>query len=233
MTWQNYSDKFTQLSMREQVLVALTGIIAIVFILYFYVINGTFHQLSFEQRQNSKLINENKQLVATINDLKNALRRDPNEQLKVQIHNYQHKLTSIDQSLAILTSKLVDPIQMRAALEQLLHLQKGVKLLSFEVESAQPILENEKSTNKKQIINQKNAVKNIAKPQVLTGLYRHPIKLKLSGSYFQLRDYLRQLERLPWKFFWEKFDYQLKKYPTSELNIEIYSLSLKKEFVGV
>jgi len=65
------------------------------------------------------------------------------------------------------------------------------------------------------------------------GLYRHRITLKLSGSFFQLRDYLNQLEQLPWKFFWEKFDYKLIKYPKGELQIEIYSLSLKKEFIGV
>ena len=64
-------------------------------------------------------------------------------------------------------------------------------------------------------------------------LYRHAIKIKLSGSYFQLRDYLIQLESLSWKFFWQEFNYQLKEYPVSELEIEMYSLSTKREFIGV
>jgi len=38
---------------------------------------------------------------------------------------------------------------------------------------------------------------------------------------------------LSWKFFWQEFNYQLKEYPVSELEIEMYSLSTKREFIGV
>jgi len=232
MQWQNYSDKFSLLSMREQVLVAITGLVAIIFILFFYVIEGTFINTANANKHNTHLISETRDLQNTIIELQAALRDDPNENLKKQIIQYQQKLAQIDQSLLALTSKLVDPIQMRLALEKLLSMQKGVKLVSFEVSGAQPILTQtqqnlKESTNSEET---KNDSKNSAAD---LGLYRHTIKLKLSGSYFQLRDYLTQLENLPWKFFWEKFDYQLTTYPKSELNIEIYSLSLKQEFIGV
>ena len=71
-----------------------------------------------------------------------------------------------------------------------------------------------------------------AQPEQLR-LYRHGIKIKLQGQYFQLKDYLMQLENLSWKFFWQEFDYQLKAYPVSQLEIEIYSLSTAQEFIGV
>ena len=64
-------------------------------------------------------------------------------------------------------------------------------------------------------------------------LYRHGIKIKLQGHYFALRDYLTQLEGLSWTLFWQGFDYQLKAYPESELEVEIYSLSTAREFIGV
>jgi len=231
MKWQNYSDKFSLLSMREQVLVTSTGLVAIIFILFFYVIEGTFNNVANANKHNSNLMSETRNLQNTIVELQNALRNDPNENLKREIAQYQQKVAKIDQSLLALTSKLVDPIQMRLALEQLLRMQKGVKLVSFEVLGAQPI------ASKSQPVNNNNNVKVVKKTvnenAVDIGLYRHTIKLKLNGTYFQLRDYLAQLENLPWKFFWEKFDYQLTTYPKSELNIEIYSLSLKQEFIGV
>ena len=122
-------------------------------------------------------------------------------------------------------------------------MQKGVKLVSFEVSGAEAMLVP--SNNQENTLNNaqnQQANKPVVKmatlqkpPQAVNdiGLYRHRIILKLSGSFFQLRDYLNQLEQLPWKFFWEKFDYKLIKYPKGELQIEIYSLSLKKEFIGV
>jgi len=48
-----------------------------------------------------------------------------------------------------------------------------------------------------------------------------------------LQNYLSQLEKLSWKFFWQDFNFKLTEYPKSELEIEMYSLGTKKEFVGV
>jgi MSHA biogenesis protein MshJ len=59
------------------------------------------------------------------------------------------------------------------------------------------------------------------------------MKIKLSGQYFQLRNYLAQLEQLSWTFFWQDFHLQVKDYPLNEVDITIYSLGAEKEFVGV
>jgi MSHA biogenesis protein MshJ len=234
--WQDYSEKFLQFSIREQVLVAATGLIVIVFLLYLYVIAGTYNNLANKQLQNRHLIKETQDSENIIVELQKALTKHPDEELRKQIIKNQQKLEQVDQALLALTSKLVDPIQMRLALEQLLRMQKGVKLISFEVSAAKPLVLN-KTINSPLDANSEQARANNIKlennEQQTASLYRHTIKLKLSGSYFQLRNYLAQLETLPWKFFWEKFDYQLTKYPKSELIIEIYSLSLKQEFVGV
>ncbi|MBL4911252.1 MAG: hypothetical protein JKX78_14725 [Alteromonadaceae bacterium] len=228
--WQTYSEKFSHFSTREQVLIALTGTVAIVFSLYFYIAEATYAQVTKLHRQNQQIINDTNNIKNTIVELQGALTRHPNEQLKIQIAQKQQNLAKIDESLLALTSKLVDPIQMRLALEQLLRMQKGVKLTSFEVQSAQPLII---ATNEQSSPAESGSDKKAKNSPLNSHLYRHTIKLTLEGSYFKLRDYLAQLETLPWKFFWEKFDYKLTKYPKGELTIEIYSLSLKQEFIGV
>ena len=122
---------------------------------------------------------------------------------------------------------------MRYALIKLLKLQKGVKLLSFEVLPASPVTKTNLGNNHD--LAQQDTVTasaNQAQEKQLR-LYRHAIKIKLQGQYFQLKDYLTQLESLSWKFFWQEFDYKLKAYPVSELEVEIYSLSTAQEFIGV
>ena len=130
---------------------------------------------------------------------------------------------------------------MRHALVELLKLEKGVKLISFQVMPVEPLLLNKNLNDGQQAepINS-NAVQDVnavitayAEQPVSLGLYRHTIKLKLKGRYFHLRNYLSQLENLSWTFFWQKFQYQLLEHPLSELEIEIYSLSSNKEFIGV
>jgi len=225
-SWQTYKEKFAELSTREQVLIMLTGLIVIVFLLFSLVLADLYKNLTFAEKQHQQLLSENNSVQAVIMELEHALQQDPNIALKQQIKEHQQALANINESLLALTSELVDPIQMRQALEQLLQMQRGVRLVSFAVSSGEPLLlSSADASNGVVEANDKQ------QPETL-GLYRHVIKLKLTGSYFKLRDYLTQLETLPWKFFWEKFDYKLKTYPKSELELEIYSLSLKQEFVG-
>jgi MSHA biogenesis protein MshJ len=135
-----------------------------------------------------------------------------------------------DTKLLELTSDLINPIQMRHALIELLKIEKGVSLISFEAIEAQPLLMPKMITKKEQ--EEKVTIKPVTTEQPF-GLYRHGIRLKLRGNYFQLRNYLTQLEGLSWTFFWQQFHYQLLEHPKSELEIEIYSLSTKREFIGV
>lgn len=234
--WQIYSEKFSQTSKREQYLIITTGLIAIVFILYSLFLDAPLQRITKLNQQISQTQLSNKNNSTSIQLLEQAMREDPNLALKRELTQYQAKLGEIDQQLLRLTSDLIDPIQMRYALIKLLKLQKGVKLLSFEVLPAQAVTkEKVASSDAENNKVERQVAVATAKPAETSQLrlYRHGIKIKLQGQYFQLREYLTQLEGLSWKFFWQEFDYQLKEYPVSELEVEIYSLSTAQEFIGV
>lgn len=235
--WSTYSEKFNNTTPREQYLIIASGLVAIVFILYSLFMDESIQRIETLNKQVLQTQQSNANMQSSIQVLEQALREDPNIALQKELLQYQAKLGGIDEKLLALTSDLIDPIQMRYALIKLLKLQKGVKLLSFEVLPASPVSDDKvqtaaKNDNKKDEI----ATVRVDATQAHTKqlhLYRHGIKIKLQGQYFQLKDYLTQLESLSWKFFWQEFDYQLKAYPLSELEIEIYSLSTSKEFIGV
>jgi MSHA biogenesis protein MshJ len=226
--WQDYSEKYLAITPREQYMVLLVGLFAIIFIIHTFFIDDNSIKIVKIEKQISKLSSSNRSDKASITLFEEALSKDPNEELNRQISQYKERLEKVDVNLLKLTSDLIDPIQMRHALMKLLKTQKGVSLQSFQVIAAKPITMSSKTAKIKDDDatpvdpNQKELV-----------LYRHAIKIKLNGSYFQLRDYLTQLEALSWKFFWQEFNYKLKEYPNSELEIEMYSLSTKREFIGV
>tara|TARA_R110002012_G_scaffold317730_2_gene534713 strand:+ start:429 stop:1133 length:705 start_codon:yes stop_codon:yes gene_type:complete len=231
--WLAYSEKFSNTTPREQYLIIASGLVAIIFILYSLFLDEPFQRIGQLEQQILQTQESNKNNKISIQVLEQALLEDPNRALKEELSQYQARLGEIDQQLLNLTSDLIDPIQMRYALIKLLKLQKGVKLLSFEVLPASPVTKTNLGNNHD--LAQQDTVTasaNQAQEKQLR-LYRHAIKIKLQGQYFQLKDYLTQLESLSWKFFWQEFDYKLKAYPVSELEVEIYSLSTAQEFIGV
>jgi len=64
------------------------------------------------------------------------------------------------------------------------------------------------------------------------GVYKHSVSLGVEGSYFEIRDFLKRLESLPWKFYWNYLTYKVASYPTAEVTIEIYTLSTERGFLG-
>lgn len=232
--WQQLGEKFQQITPREQVLIFISGLVLVVMLPFSLFIEGNLANIDKKKSSVAKLTRGNQDLSRSINEFSQALTQDPNQILKKEITQYEKRLAKIDEQLVTLTEELINPFEMRQALVQLLKLQKGVSILSLEVLPAEallfsPLSEDENSDKPKEpLIDSENN-----KQEVSLGLYRHAIQITLQGKYFQLRDYLKQLEDLPWKFFWHDFHYQLKEYPVSELKIEIYSLSINQEFVGV
>lgn len=226
--WQDYSDKFLQLTSREQFLLLLTGLVAIFFIISYIFIDEKSAKVVTFDKQSRTMTSGNQALNLSITEYQKALKQDPNKDTVKQISQLETKLAKIDKQLVDLTTELISPIQMREALLKLLKLEPGVSLLSFELIGAKPLLDLEGAQ-------QKSTAGQVAptSEQLGLNLYKHGIKIKLTGKYFQLRNYLRQLEQLSWKFYWQDFQFEVKEYPRSEVEITIYSLGLNKEFIGV
>ncbi|MEW6994114.1 hypothetical protein AADZ84_07625 [Colwelliaceae bacterium MEBiC 14330] len=226
--WQSYSDKFLQLTSREQYLVLFTGLVAIFLIGSYLFIEEKSAKINTYEQQSRAMKTGNQSLDLTINEFQAALTEDPNKDIINQIRQREAKLAKIDSQLVHLTTELISPSEMREALLRLLALEPGVSLLSFELIGAQPLLDLSSVPE-----NANPSTSSLTDKQMGLNLYKHAIKLKLTGTYFQLRNYLKQLEQLSWKFFWQDFEFQVKEYPQSEVEITIYSLGLNKEFIGV
>lgn len=225
--WQTYADKFLQITPREQYMIILTGLVAIIFITFSLFIDDNLMALERLAKQHKNNVADTKSTQMTINVLTEALATDPNQAIHRKLSQYQLQMNKVDQELSLLASDLINPIQMRHALIELLSSKKDVSLTSFDVFPAEPM----------QLAPENNIEHDIDEESTATesslSLYKHGVKLTLTGDYFALKDYLVALEALKWKFFWQTFDYQLVSYPQGALTITMYSLSTNKEFLGV
>lgn len=143
-----------------------------------------------------------------------------------QLTALRERVATSDQEVRVFTSDLVDPRDMRLVLEELLRRQSGLKLVSATNLPARPLLEGgaEPAPAAAEAANKKPV-----EPQ----LYRHTLVLTLEGSYLDCLAYLRAVERLPWHLYWSRIEFKEDGYPRNAIVLELRTLSLDKEWIGV
>jgi MSHA biogenesis protein MshJ len=65
------------------------------------------------------------------------------------------------------------------------------------------------------------------------GLFRHGIELTVSGSYADLYEYLRTLERLPTQLYWGNAELAVAQYPSVTLKLTLYTVSFDRAWLIV
>jgi MSHA biogenesis protein MshJ len=117
--------------------------------------------------------------------------------------------------LHVFTSDLVNPAQMRDVLEDLIRRQPGLELVRMSNAPSEPMFEDEDAA------------------EVGLRLYRHALVIELEGAYLDALAYLREIEQLPWQFYWSHLDVHTDAYPLTQVVIELSTLSLDEEWIGV
>lgn len=220
--WKKYKTKFQEISDREKYMIIFVGVFLIAFVFFNFFIDETYQALSKKEMQLQDTIKKNKSDKQLIIDLTAKLGASPDDYLKSQLAEYERQMSEADKELKNFTSSLVDPQGMREALIKLLKFHPGVTLKSFNIVAPELVINSEQKIDS---TNERNSDG--------LRLYRHRIKIQLTGSYFQLKSYLKTMEDLSWRFVWSSFNLTKKQYPENELDLEIYSLSMERGFIGV
>lgn len=215
--YKKLSVKFLAASMREQLLILLCGVVVLVMAFYTLALEPQIDRSEKLHKNSIRADNELTVLQSQVFELTSQLRNDPNEPVRARIDLLAQQIQSITQQLNEQTNSLVPASKMASLLESVLAGSTGLKLIELQSIAPVPILFGDPDDSDS--------------PQA--GLYRHGVTLIFEGSYFDIQGYLEKLESLPWQFYWKKFDYQVDDYPTASVELEIYTLSTNKAFIGV
>ncbi|WP_038175289.1 type 4a pilus biogenesis protein PilO [Vibrio pacinii] len=211
--WQRWNEKFAQLSPREKVLISLCGLVAIIFGLLTLVVEPVYNknqQLSL-QLSNAKL--NGQQLQADLLLMQAKLNKDPDRELDKQLERLMAQSQQSSQQLAELVESLITPSEMAQLLESVLLGSKQLRLVSLESLPAEPIVPPSEDKG-------------------MTGYYIHPVRIELTGRYFDIVNYLEALEAMPVNYYWRQFDYQVESYPQARLVLTVYTLGTRQEFIS-
>lgn len=211
--WQQWQEKFAQLSLREKWLVALCGVVVFGLGIYTLLVEPALksNQAAAKQITAAKL--NAQRLEADILLMTAKLKKDPDQELNLEFKRLMSESQSLSEQLADIVENLISPSEMALLLENVLSGTKGLKLVALESMKAEPIVSNEAE-------------------ETLSSYYVHPVRLEVTGDYFAIVQYLETLENLPMKYYWRSFRYTVEAYPEARLVLEVYTLGSRQEFIG-
>jgi len=225
--WRKLAARFDALLVRERVLV-LVGVVVGVALL--------FDALALQPLEARKKRLE-RQIAESRNNLKLAETvlaaqvpiTDPDDVRRSYRNALRQQLADIDQSMQGLQRGLVPPERMAKLLEEMLSRSRGLQLLSLRTLPVQRF-----ETPAAALVGK--AGDKTAKPAPKDPertVYQHSFEITLQGSYFELHDYLAQLEKLPWQMFWGRISVQTEQYPRLRVTLTVQTLSLNKAWLIV
>lgn len=125
-------------------------------------------------------------------------------------------LAAVDGELASESAGLIAPERMIKVVRDVLARQRSVALVSL---------------HNKPVVSL--APPAAGQSQAGSGPFVHRIELVVEGEYLDVLAYLQALEHLDWRFYWKALELETTGYPLNRVRIEMSTLSLEREWLGV
>lgn len=218
---QQIISKIDAMTVRERILL-MVAIVTVIFVLW-----DNLFLRSLEQKRkqlNSQITAINKQIAGVDTQIQKVVGMfsiDPDKNTRAEVLALKNEMKSIDSKLKELTLGLIPPNRMASVLQDVLVTNTRLRLVSVKSLPARPLLVEDREETKE------------AKKAGTTGVYKHGLEIRIEGSYLATLDYLRALEQLPWKFYWDRVDFKVVKYPHATATIVVHTLSLTEGWIGV
>lgn len=210
--FEKLGNKYDAYSLRERILI-LSLVLVATFLLwqnFLYGVVFTSDKEIIEATQ--KLRTQINTIQGEISTISSSIVAD--KQAAERLKTLKEENLKLKDEVLEQTKNMVSPKEMATIIKKLLDQSHGLTILRLE---ADPITEffsaKEKTADLK--------------------VYNHGITLVFEGEYFDVLNFLKQLEKADLKLIWDLLDYEVKKYPVAKVTIQVHTLSLDAGWIGV
>ena len=203
---QPWLDRVDALELRERLLLMAAGVVVLFLLVDTLWLQPTLKAQQVTEQRIAELETKLHALGQSAQLLSYKTDADPTEIRRQRRDQLSGELAELDARILGQLGALVEPAQAAQVLEQLLSGHRGLKLasLSANTEPLSGLDVDEQSAG--------------------VGLARYQLDMIVQGSYLDVLNYLRSLEHMPWKFFWEQVNFQSTEYPQAETRLKLYTL---------
>lgn len=213
--YRRIEKKFNALMVREKFL--FLGFVLVILAIYF---ESNILEPSLVGVKDKNLIVESLQKEITIvNDTVAQMNSDssdnnPVSNLEKQLNNLKKENEQIINTLKEQSNKIVSADQMTEVLKKILKDNPGIKIIGIENINEIPIFAN------------------ISKDDTsVYQIYEHGLKIRISGSFESVFNFIRSIENINWWIAWQEIVYKVKEYPTAEVEITLSTLSMDSGWI--
>jgi MSHA biogenesis protein MshJ len=210
------AERLDAATLRERLLVFIAAASVLVFAAHAAFIGplrAEQKRLAAESEQQQK---ELRTIQASLQKLASrAAGQDPDAANRARQAVLRAELASLNQRIEQEQQRFTPPERMRSVLEEMLERNRRLVLLDLRTLAPVPV-----GTAR-------------GGPAGSAGLYRHGIELSVSGTYPELYEYLRALERLPTQLYWGRAELTVTDYPSSTLKLTVYTVSFDRTWLIV
>lgn len=226
--------RFDALTLRERGLVAL-AVVAVLVVLWQALLIGP---LDAQRERTNAAIAKQRQQVQALDMQAQALierqRQNPDRANRARHARLRAQMAELDAQLRAKMHGLIAPAQMAKVLEQVLTRKTDLKLYRVQSLAAQPLLTAAQRPGSASAAKADKTASAQAKGGAGdAGVYRHGLVIEFRGSYLSTLKYLHELDKLPWQFYWDSVELDVKHYPEATVTITVHTLSLDKDWIGV
>lgn len=209
--WKALLARIDDMSLRERAMLFASISLVILLVAYAALLDPVLRkQKSLIDRvaRDQNQINEIRTQIEQIVRAGDAKGRHPEQ---VAVDALAGQIAELDRSLAAKQSGLIAPERLPALLKDILGRSKGVELESLRLLPGVPVKAGTGETS----------------------LYRHGVELAVKGSYFELLQYLEELEKRSSVLLWGSVELQVDQYPDVRLRVVIHSLSRNASLLAI
>lgn len=209
--WKALLARIDDMSLRERAMLFASISLVILLVAYAALLDPVLRkQKSLIDRvaRDQNQINEIRTQIEQIVRAGDAKGRHPEQ---VAVDALAGQIAELDRSLAAKQSGLIAPERLPALLRDILGRSKGVELESLRLLPGVPVKAGTGETS----------------------LYRHGVELAVKGSYFELLQYLEELEKRSSVLLWGSVELQVDQYPDVRLRVVIHSLSRNASLLAI
>lgn len=223
---QQWMEKIDSRILRERVLIFLT-LLAVIFLLWTLLLQSRFdNQRKALELESQQIESQRKELELRVAELTASMASDPAILRKAVIAELQQRIGVVETNLAGLSQGLISAALLPKALEDILQKTASIRVLQVRT---LPVSELQIAAAVEPGVDKAPAGGQL----VGSGVFKHGVLIRVTGSFQQLLQLVGAIETLPWRFYWESLDYRVTRYPNAEIDIRVFTLSSEEGLLGV
>jgi MSHA biogenesis protein MshJ len=221
--WKSWIARIDDMSLRERGMLFGSVVLVVVVTAYVTLIDRA---LVSQKRLTERATRDQSQLKSVREQLQLMVKenqpqgRHPDE---LAIAELERRIKETEKTLAARQRAFVAPEELPVLLRQMLGRSRQIKLESLRLLPSTPLPAPGTSGS---------TPGRPEGPQGSGEVFRHGVEVTLSGSYFDLVQYLTELESLPAPLLWGRVELQVEQYPEVRLTLVVRTLSTRRSLLA-